>query len=78
MEQFISTSEANQNFSALMRKVQQGAKFVVTSRGVPVAEISPVRTKVTSKADVEAVLEALGKLPRRSLPGWKREDLYER
>ena len=42
MERAISASEANQRFSELLREVQEGESFVVTSRGRPVAKVTPV------------------------------------
>ena len=43
MEKTITAAEANRQFSALLRGVREGATYVVTSHGRPVARIVPVR-----------------------------------
>jgi prevent-host-death family protein len=75
MEQFISTSEANQNFSAVMRRVKKGERFVVTSRGEEVAEIIPRGKKRPS--EIQELMDFLEAQPRRTLPNWTREDAYD-
>ena len=75
MDRAISASEANQHFSEMLRDVQRGEAFVVTSRGRPVARVSPIETAPKSAA-VEGLLEFLGQLPRRGAGDWRRSDLY--
>jgi prevent-host-death family protein len=38
----VTAAQANRNFSALLKDVARGEKIVVTSRGKPVATLSPV------------------------------------
>ncbi len=76
MDRAITASDANQHFSEMLRDVQRGEAFVVTSRGRPVARVVPVDT-VTRKADVYNLLLFLDGLPRRSAGAWSRDDLYE-
>ena len=76
MDRAITASDANQHFSEMLRDVQRGEAFVVTSRGRPVARVVPVDTS-TRKADVDSLLLFLDGLPRRSAGAWTRGDLYE-
>lgn len=77
MEHAITASDANQRFSEMLRDVVRGQSFVVTSRGRPVARVTPVEgdsgDQVRAVADLLAVLD---KTPLRTLPGWARDDLY--
>jgi prevent-host-death family protein len=75
MTNSISASEANQQFSSLLRKVQEGEDFVVLSRGRPVARVVPYEEAPKTK-DVRRLLKELQELPIRVLPNWKRDDLY--
>lgn len=75
----ISAADANRNFSALLRRVQDGEVVTITSRGRPVAEIRP------PDAARERRKEALGRLLHRlrnqpfvDVGPWTREELYER
>jgi prevent-host-death family protein len=42
MERSISVAEASRNFSQILQRVRQGRSYLITSRGKPVARISPV------------------------------------
>lgn len=42
MERAITASDANQRSSEMLREVQDGETFVATSRGRPVAKVTPV------------------------------------
>lgn len=54
----ISSFEARTHFSALLRRVAQGEKFVLTMRGKPVASLGPVQDGPVL-ADTAKVLEQL-------------------
>lgn len=75
MDRAISASEANQQFSAMLREVEQGASFVVMSRGRAVARVLPAEPGPSGEA-VERLLDFLRELPRRSAGDWRRHDLY--
>ena len=75
MDRAISASAANQHFSEMLRDVQQGEAFVVTSRGRPVARVSPIEA-ASSRGAIEDLLGFLDELPRRSAGDWRRADLY--
>lgn len=77
MERAITASDANQRFSEMLRAVQSGDSFVVTSRGRPVAKVTPVDDLSEQARKGEALLEYMKSRPRRRLEGWRREDLYE-
>lgn len=75
MSQTITASQANQAFSKMLRQVQQGEDFVVMSRGRAVARIIPY-AEDKPNSGVSNLLEQLGRLPRRTLLDWSRDDLY--
>ena len=77
MERAITASDANQRFSEMLREVQDGDTFVVTSRGRPVAKVTPVDTLEQQGPAVGALLDFIETLPRRHAGTWRREDLYE-
>ena len=59
MAQFIGAFEAKTHFSQIIEKAEQGADFVVTRRGKPVAMILPLEKEpeMTFKEAVEQLLE---------------------
>ena len=58
----IGSYEAKAQLSRLLREVQQGERFIITSRGRPVAELGPVRE---SKArDMRAAIERMRAIER--------------
>jgi prevent-host-death family protein len=75
MVRAVSATEANQNFSRLLREVQEGESFVILSRGRPVARLAPVDEAGTSQA-VDELLAYLRTQPRRTAGAWTRDDLY--
>lgn len=78
MDRLISATEANQRFSEMLRDVAGGESFTVTSRGKPIARISPVATdRVTQRAKVDKLLAYLKTLPPTEAKQWTREDLYD-
>ncbi len=77
MERAITASDANQHFSELLRDVQEGETFVVTSRGRPVAKVTPADDLDRQGPALDALLDFVAALPRRRADSWRREDLYE-
>ena len=75
MSRAISASEANQNFSKLLRDVGRGETFVVMSRGRAVAKVVPVDTP-DALQPVDDILKFLDTLPRLDAGHWTRDDLY--
>ncbi len=75
----ISATEANRQFSALLRDVSRGARITVTSRGKPVATISAA-DQVEHHGRVAAkrtLLSRLRTLPATGTRSWSRNELYE-
>jgi prevent-host-death family protein len=77
VDRAISASDANQHFSELLREVQEGESFIVTSRGRPVAKVTPVDSADRQGPAIDALLDFVARLPRRRAKAWRREDLYE-
>jgi len=74
----IAAAEANREFSKLLRHVRDGETITVTSRGQPVAVISPAGEtarpgRETAKASLLARLRA--QVPIGAT--WTRDELYE-
>lgn len=76
MDRAISASEANQRFSEMLREVGQGDSFVVMSRGRAVARVVPVDADAKQKS-AKRLLDFVGKLPKRSIAPWTRDELYD-
>lgn len=76
MDRAISASEANQQFSRVLREVADGESYTVTSRGKPVARIVPPEKPVRGEA-LNALLDEWAKEPIRYSGPWTRDDLYE-
>jgi prevent-host-death family protein len=78
MERAISATEANQRFSEMLREVQSGASFTVTSRGKPVARLVPFDDEQRQRRKhADALLDLLREQPFEVIGPWKREDLYD-
>ena len=82
MSESISAADANRKFSQILRGVrEEGATYVVTSHGKPVAKIVPYDGTVEEKdreAARHALLERLRKQPVFDVEPWTRDELYER
>ncbi len=82
----ISVREANQGFSKLISRVEQGARFVVTKNSKAVARITPIEdaeaVKAARRKAARGRLEALMASGRKSDDGWTfkgaRETLHDR
>lgn len=76
MDKAISASEANQRFSELLRDVSEGSSFTVTSRGRPVARVTPF-DREAQRRKIRTLLAFVEKLPVRYSGNWTRDELYE-
>lgn len=78
MDKPVSAANANRNFSKLLRSVQDGRSYVVTSHGKPVAKLVPVgkHGEVTTRART-ALLRRLRSQPATNAGRWTRDELYE-
>lgn len=78
MEKAVTAADANRNFSKLLRAVQDGKSFVVTSHGKPVAKLVPVEQDLAAaKRAKAAFLKRLMAQPARDIGPWTRDELYE-
>lgn len=75
----VTATEANRNFSALLRRVRAGEEVAITSYGAPVAIMRPaeVVTKARSKS-WRTLMARLRRQKPRVIETWTREDLYDR
>lgn len=74
----VSATEANRSFSTLLREVEKGRSYLITSHGRPIALITP-------PPDVDEDLERrhqefmdyLLTLPTHHIGPWTRDELYD-
>ncbi|QMW21718.1 type II toxin-antitoxin system Phd/YefM family antitoxin [Sandaracinobacteroides saxicola] len=76
MDIAITATDANQRFSEVLRDIQAGETFIVTSHGRPVARLLPIDHGQNQTAAIDLLLDHLNTLPPRTLPGWQRDELY--
>jgi len=79
MDEAISATDANRYFSALIRGVQDGQTYLVTSHGQPVARLVPIRDDDPILADAarQRQTERPRILPALSLGPSTRADAYD-
>lgn len=78
MNASITATEANRQFSAILRGVAQGKTFVVTSHGRPIAQIGPPAPEHRDwDGDHRRFIERLRDQPTRYIGTWTRDELYE-
>jgi prevent-host-death family protein len=83
MDETITAADANRSFSRLLRGVQRGQSYLVTSHGRPVARVVPpdeedemtLRFRTAAR---RALLERVSKQPTLKIGRWTRAELYER
>jgi len=79
MGKAVSATDANRDFSRLLRNVRDGGSYVITSHGKPVAKLVPYDAERDART---AAREALFKRLRTQLATppigrWTRDELYE-
>jgi prevent-host-death family protein len=72
----ITASEANRNFSSVLRDVVGGESILIVSRGTPVAKIGPVEPEATRQSGKKSLLERLEKQHASGMRDWTRDELY--
>lgn len=82
MSRIVTASEANRQFSKLLREVKEGNSIIVTNHGEAVAKVIPLdAAKDREAAAKDKAWRALLKRLRRQKPmnagSWTREELYE-
>jgi prevent-host-death family protein len=79
MDHAVSAADANRSFSHILREVRDGASYVVTAHGKPVARIVPCEPADAARAAARsALLERLRDQPVIDIGPWRRDELYER
>ncbi len=79
MDQAVSAADANRSFSQILREVRNGASYVVTAHGKPVARIIPCEPADAARAAARSsLLKRLSNQPVVDVGPWRREELYER
>jgi prevent-host-death family protein len=76
MEKVIQATEANRQFSRILREVADGDTFTITSHGRPIARIVPAEPK-GSEAAKQRLLDHLRSQPALEMGPFKREELYD-
>jgi prevent-host-death family protein len=83
MDETVTAADANRSFSRLLRGVQEGHSYLVTSHGRPVARVVPPDqddeyTLRFREAARRALLDRVAKQPTTDIGRWTRDELYER
>jgi prevent-host-death family protein len=77
MDRSVSASEANRQFSRILREVSEGESYTVTSHGRPVARIVPADAVPDRAAARKRLFDRLQSQPLTPGPKWTREELYD-
>lgn len=73
----ISATDANRSFSTMLRGVEEGGSYLITSHGRPVALLVPAEEFTDDReASHQALLDSFMKLPTHHLTPWTRDELY--
>lgn len=74
----VTSTEANRDFSKLLRAVARGEHVRITSRGRAVAVIAPADDRrPVPRAALTRLLKRLSRQPASGVRGWTRDDLYD-
>ena len=74
----VTASDANRQFSSMLREVAHGEIITVVSRGKPVATISPAKTADAQRNAAKTTL--MKRLNSQKITGarnWSLDELYE-
>jgi prevent-host-death family protein len=78
----VSAREANQAFSKLLQAVVEGEEVVITRRGKPVAQLTPIKSiarDVDREAEIDRIIAHLREGVDLGEPvSWTRDELYQR
>ncbi len=74
----VRATDANREFSNLLKRVNQGEEILIVSRGTPVATLTPVAKAEPSRlAARDILLKRLRKQKPTGTRTWTRDELYE-
>lgn len=77
----ITATEANRSFSRLLRAVERGERFAITSHGREVAVLQPAEDEDAAEKRRQNLAEHLKELRQRKftvIAPWTRAELYDR
>ena len=78
MDQAITAADANRSFSRILRDVQAGTTYIVTSHGRPVARIVPFNAEKEARAIAwAALMDRLDNQPAIDTGPWTRDEMYD-
>ena len=73
----VTASDANREFSKLLKEVRRGEEITILSRGTPVAKITSVSSDTIQKKTMKHLL--ISRLKSQNATGtrnWTRDELY--
>jgi prevent-host-death family protein len=78
MKKTMTVTDANREFSKLIKAVKKGDSFILTSHGEAVAKITPIErdTEEAERKKAEFI-EYLRAKPVRNIGRWTRDELHE-
>lgn len=78
MNKRVTASEANRNFSRLLKHVEKGGDVTLTSHGRVVARIVPASEEDETRDKAwKRLLAELRKKPAMNIGPWTRDELYD-
>jgi prevent-host-death family protein len=78
MKKTMTVTDANREFSKLIKAVKKGDSFILTSHGEAVDKITPIErdTEEAERKKAEFI-EYLRAKPARNIGRWTRDELHE-
>ena len=78
MSETITATDANRRFAQMLREVDEGKSFIITSHGRPVGRLEPVgKSKLEREVAYRRLLEHLANVKPVNAGPWTRDELYE-
>jgi prevent-host-death family protein len=79
MNKIVTASEANRQFSKLLRNVGKGDSYTITSHGEPVATLAPSAAKLEKERELakKRLMRHLRAQRPVDIGPWTREELYD-
>lgn len=79
MTETVTVTEANQNFSSVLRRAREGKSLIITRHGEPVAKLIPIDVvdEERSEAARARVIARLRAIPAANLGTFTRDQAYE-
>jgi prevent-host-death family protein len=78
----VTAREANQGFSKLLNEVASGESVIITSRGKPVAQMTPYSGPIMTPEREAAIRQMMDRMEHSGLKlggkGFTRDEMHER